>query len=264
MRRFTALLGGALLLGACASGSSEPFAVTSPAPQSSLATPASSPEPELTPAASPVLDAVAQTRAEGSAAVGVQSTAALGSATPWLNIGTGSLDVAKGLGRIAFESSNGGTSEILVNRDGNFVSPDGGKQWFLLDFQQMTPLLGSVNVFRLLAEVPWSEGESETVDGEVLTRYDGSVMAPTIAEALDGMGVPTEDPLALSQATNLTIDISVWVDGAGRIVRVLRVVDAQTPQGELQATELTTLTDFGKQIDLRSPDPAKVQPAPEN
>lgn len=252
-----------LLLGACSSGADQSASSpVSPTPAASTASP--SPDPLLTPAASPVLDAVALSRAAGSAAIEVQSTATVASAQPWLNIGTGSVDLAKGLGRIAFESSNGGTSELLVNQDGNFVSTDGGKTWFLLDFQQMTPLLGAVNVFRLLSNVEWSEGEQETVDGQQLTRYDGTVVAPTIADAIDGMGISTEDPTALVGAQDLYIDISVWVDDAGRIVRVLRVVTAQTPDGPLDATELTTLSDFGSALDLTSPDPAQVQPAPEN
>lgn len=222
------------------------------------------PAPALSPAASPVLDAVALTRAAGSAKVTVKSTSSLGKGEPWLNIGDGEVDLSKGLGRIAFDSSNGRTSDLLVNQDSSYVSSDGGKNWYFLTFQQTTPLMGSINVLRLLGQVEWSSGAPDTVKGTPLTRYDGSVVDPQLPDALDGMGISTEDPLTLSQASGLVIDISVWVDDEGRIVQILRTVSADTPQGALGATELTTLSNFGGSIDISSPPANRVQPAPEN
>ena len=213
--------------------------------------------------ASPVLDAVSASRARGSAAVEVQTSSSFGTGDPWVSTGTGQVDLAKGLGRIAFENAGGGTSELLVNQDGTYVSNDRGASWFLLGFQQTTPLLGSINVFRALSSIEWSDGTPETVDGRALTRYDGTLPDATVADLLDGMGVPIEDPTPLGQATDMLLDVSVWVDGSGNIARILRSASATTPAGPLAATQLTVLTDLGSAIDLASPPEADVQPAPE-
>lgn len=222
-----------------------------------------SPAPSLAPMASPVMDAVTLTRALGTAGVTVKSASQVGTDEPWVNSGTGELDLAKGLGRIDFDSSRGGTSALLVNQDGAFVSPDRGTTWFLLGFGQTTPLMGSINVFRILDRIDWSTGQPDTVDGAALTRYDGSMVDPTIADAVDGMGVSTERPELLAQLSDLTIDGSVWIDADGRIVRILRDVQAQTPDGPLTATQLATLDDFRRAVDLASPPDDRVQVAPE-
>ena len=265
----TAALIGTLLLAGCAAGGDATQSTSGSASPSSGSTPAtgpsasSPPSPLLSPEASPVLDAVTATRALGSATVHVRNAASVGRQDVWVSIGDGSLDLAKGLGRIAFTSSHGGTSELLVNQDGAFVSPDGGAQWFLLGFGQTTPLMGAINVFRGLDRVDWGAGEADTVGGRVLTRYDGVMVDATIADAMDGMGVSTEQPELLAQVGSLEIDVSVWVDDAGRIVRVLRSIDGTTPEGPLQATQLVTLSRFREAIDLASPPEDRVQPAPE-
>lgn len=256
----------AIGLAAC-SGSDGTASSTAPsavAQTSTSPSAAAEPEPSLTPVASPVLDAVTATRALGTAAVSVKNASSVGRVGEWVSVGTGQLDLGKGLGRIAYESSHGGTSELLVNQDGAFVSSDGGTHWFLLSFGQTTPLLGSVNVFRALDQVDWSTGTPDTVDGVALTRYDGVMVDPTIADALDGMGVSTEQPELLAELAALEIDASVWIDADGHIVRLLRTVSGTTPDGPLTATQLATLTDFRSAIDIDSPPDDRVEPAPES
>lgn len=247
---------GALLLASCSAGTSASDSVS---PSASGSAPASSVAPDPTPAASPLTTAVEATAALGTARIALGTSAQVGDGREYRVAGSGTVDLGQRLGLLLLRT-DAGDQGLLVNRDGTFVSTDGGATWMALPPGEQTPHTGSIDVLRGLADLPVYSSEPAVVDGIDTTRYDAVVPADDIESAIAGMGIPLEDPAALAGWVEPWLAVSAWVDGAGRIVRVERTLTTATDAGPLSATSIASLSDFGTSIDLSTPDDATPAP----
>lgn len=248
LRGALAVLGISLACAALAACGSSPAAAPSPG------------APEPTPAANPLTSAVETTTALGTAQVAIGTSSRVGTSREWRVAGSGTVDLGQRLGLLLLRSGEQDQA-VLKNREGTFISPDGGVTWYVLPTNDETPHSGSIDVLRGLADLPFHSSEPAVVDGIDATRYDAVIPADVVETAIAGMGISLEDPAVLNGWVEPLLAVSVWVDDSGRIIRVERTLTADTDAGPLSATSIVSLSDFGAAIDLTSPDSA--EPAPQ-
>jgi hypothetical protein len=168
--------------------------------------------------------------------------------------GSGVVDLGRGWSDLTWTGE--GSVRELVTREGTFLSGDVDGRW--LAFPDGTPTSRIADVFDGLVAVPvWSAAGAEQIGTGSATRFTG-----VLRDWSSGLGLNDAEAEALL-AAGATIDISAWVDGQGRLVRILRVLQpvsasaapAQTP---IRASTLIDLTDFGIHSPIDSPDPAMV------
>lgn len=215
--------------------------------------------PPPTPTASDVVDAVSHTRGLGTAALAVEVMTDVDGATRSLT-GSGSAALDQDHGTITWTDADGRSTRELSNGRGLFVQtevPDG--RWVRLDDAGSTPtgpLVGPLRGLGGLQHV--AEDGHEVMGGVEVTSFTGDL--PATAQALQQLGLTVEEQAVMQAAAAGTpIQVTVWIDGGGRVVRVDRSLDL--PVGS--ATTSTTLSRFSDPIDLSPPPTESVDQAPD-
>jgi hypothetical protein len=215
---------------------------------------------EPTPSADGFIAAVMRTRGLGTAEATFDVTTTVGDTTRDLT-GSGAIGLPQGYGDITWVAGDGTATRELSNGKGLFVqsSPPGGL-WTHLDSEDDTPTGRLAEPLRLLGGLQgWAAKDVEDVDDRRARRIVGTL--PVTSDSLDLMGLSNDDVEAIGSVPG-TVDISAWIDGRGRIIRVDRTVDLpETPIGPVYAHTSTVLDDFSTTIDLDPPSSSLVSEA---
>lgn len=232
----------ALLLSACAAGSTGAGAAT-PAPVI-----------PLMPSANPFTSAVVFTNGLGTAKLAVNGTVEVGGTTL---ARSGSITAGMdphGYG-IATWTSDGSTVDEIVSDKAVFVRPAGSTGLWTqrpdgdktVTSRMITPMTGLGELTDLRIE------GTDPIDDAPTTRYVGRLAASP--DRLRALGL-TDDDLASVGDTweGASIDVTAWVDGKNRIVRVDRAFDVVGQEGTpVRAATSTVLTDFATGLNLVAP-----------
>ena len=177
--------------------------------------------------------------------------------------GSGSGAVGQGYGRIEWIQDDGSRFTEVSNGKGLFVQSGGPTdRWTHYADKRATPTSYLVDALRGLGTaMSVVQGGTEQLGGVTATRYVGRI--PADADSLSMLALPAEQISGLSDAwRGQWIDVTVWVDGGGRIIRVDRALEIpDTPDGPVSATTSTRLEDFGQAIDLEPPPTESVTEA---
>ncbi len=217
------------------------------------------PEPSPTPSANDVVGAATLTRGLGTAHVEVDVLTRLGDREDSLH-GSGGIALHKGYGDLVWTDPSGARTRELSNSRGLFVQRDvPGGMWTRLPASDATatgPLAAPLR--GLGALVSTVKDGIEPVGDVSATRMTGSVPASTDELALLGFGSAQVAELAGS-ASGRSVDVTVWIDPRGRVVRVDRELDMLDADGEpVVARVSTVLSDFMTGLDLTAPPDDRV------
>ena len=253
----------ALTLAACGGGTS---AEPTPTAVATAASPAATAEAD---ASQVVADAIAATRAQGTAQAMFQVESLLTiDGEPWSNEAEGQVDLANGFSRIGWMSpTSPNVTVTLATQDGNFVRVGGENdgQWFVLAEGQTVPLIAAGDVFRGFEGVPFERNDvAEGIDAG--TAYTAIVELDNmgINEYAAGMGISLEDPAVLTTADAGSIELTVVVNDEGLVVEVMRWLQFSWSGGDAQASSTVHLIELGTEVNLEAPPADEVQPAPES
>lgn len=256
VRRAALILAGAVLLSACGSTEDESGQRTTPRPTESSTT-ESTPSPSRTQQTPEQEWNSALSTTAGQAEVEAQLITNV-EGFERIVAGEGTVQPANGYGDITWSDELATTRE-LQTIDGHFLELDG--TWFLLNGETgvptkvgFTPLAGlesATNVIRV--------GDEEVV-GVSATRFDAD-LDPKAGPST--MGFSGEELTVVNDATGASLVATIWVDDAGRIVRVLREYSASSPDGDpITATSLFLMSDFTDPTPIDVPETADAIPAP--
>ena len=233
-----------------------------PSAGASASDPASDIIPEM-PSANDFVSAIMFTKTAGSADLDVEAVTSVGGSERRLR-GTGPGAVGQGYADLTW-TSDAGTTRELVNDQGVFVQtdvPDG--KWNRLGEGARTPTTGFADPIRGLAGMSdVVEEGTETVDGLPATRYSGTI--PVDPAELSALGLSDEEITSLGDAwKGAVVDATVWLDGSNRVIRVERTLDLGDASPVPASTfVVTTISDYGKVISLRTPPDESLIDAPE-
>lgn len=238
---------GALLLTGCAttSGSDGPGASATglPSPAPSAATSA----PPPTSSATPLASAISATSAPGTARASIRILTSVGGLDDEL-IGTGPVVFGTGDADLTWQANAGSSREVAF--DGTValqLDPPAG-EWIMVPEGTWIPTLAAGQPLRDLADLREVRTDgSELLDGVETTRLVGWLPA---AGHLGGLGINELAVAAIEADPGARVEVTVWVDGTGRIVRIMRTTQSQT---DVQASATTDLTDFGMAAQIRDP-----------
>lgn len=213
-----------------------------------------------TPTANEFIDSVLRTRDLGTALTTIGATITRGGRTTNLN-GTGGVAFNVGYGDLTWQDDAGGSFRERSNGKGLFVQSDPpGGPWTRYDGAGSTATGRLPDVLRGLGTLDdlVIEG-TEDVGAVRATRYSGRT--PVTEVALGQLGFSAGDAGRLAAAAaGEQIDVTVWVDQRGRVVRVDRSVDL--PGADPVSARVTTrLGDFSASLDLSPPPSASVTAA---
>jgi len=256
VRHGVLILAGAVLLSACGSPEAESGQGTTPSPTASPTT-ESTPSPSSAPQTPEQEWSSALSTTTGQATVEAQLLTNV-EGFERIVAGEGTVQPANGYGDITWSDELSTTREIQTV-DGHFLELDG--TWFLLDGETgvptkvgFTPLAGlesATNVIRV--------GDEEVV-GVSATRFDAN-LDPNAGPAT--MGFSGEELTVVNDATDASLVATIWIDDAGRIVRVLREYSASSPDSDpISATTLYLLSNFTEPTPIEVPETANAIPAP--
>ena len=233
MIRAAIAVAGALLLTGCSGASIMPSASSTPA--------------QPTRSATPLASAISATSAPGTARIEIRILTDIAGAGDELS-GVGLSVFGTGDSDIAWQAAAGTSREVTL--DGvaalQLDPPDG--EWIAVPDGTWIPTLAAGQPLRGLADLREVriEGEEVTQQGQT-TRLAGWL---PVAGNLAGLGVNEEAARVVQDDPGARIDVTVWVDGAGRIVRIMRTIVSET---DVQASSTTVLTDFGAAAQIRDP-----------
>ena len=231
MRRLGAVLAGALLIAGCSSAATPPPA-SSPPTQ-----PAQSPQP--TRSATPLASAISATSAPGTARVDVLILTSVGGLEDELT-GTGITVFGTGDADLAWQAGAGASRELSVDGAAwlQLDPPDG--EWLAVPDGTWIPTIAAGRPLRGLTDLRDVRVDGTEALGDIeTTRLVGSLPA---AGNLGGLGINELAAQAVQEDPDARVDVTVWVDGTGRIVRITRTIASTT---DVQASSTTELTDFG-------------------
>lgn len=235
-------------LGACTSATPPaPASRASQPPPASpsplVSTPPTTPEPS--PSANPIQSALTATTARGTAAISLEVLDASPGTERALS-GEGIVDFARGAWDIRWSAQEGISREVRTE-EGFFVEVQPGS-WLAVDPDRPTPTSQAGDVLRGLAQLADAEPDGEeSLQGTPALRYCGWLPA-----AGDGSGLGlTDDEQAMLQAQpGARVQVTIWIDPAGRIVQVMRTLQNAGP---VAATSIVRLTDFGIAAPITAP-----------
>jgi hypothetical protein len=237
------------LVGACGTPRSDPSVSASEQPIS------------IMPMANPFVSAVMHMRGLGSAAVDVEADYHL-DGTDSRRTGVGAVDLGRGFGNVLWTDADGSEREI-VNDVAVFVQSDGpDSPWTRLPegvVRPTTPLNAPLAGLGAIEDPTW--GGTETIDGRMVTRYDGRLPADPVSLAALGLTAAQVSRLGVSVG-DATVAVSAWVDSANRIVRVDRSLDVPDGTDAARVRVSTRLSDFSRNIDVAPPPSQSVTNAP--
>lgn len=238
MRRAVAAVTCALLLAACAASTSgSPTRTASP----------SAPGPQPTRPASPLASAISATSAPGTAHVDVRILTSVGGVDDELT-GTGLTVFGTGDADLTWNASAGTSRELTVDGIGHLQlePPDG--EWIVVPEGTWIPTLAAGDPLRGLADLADVRDDgTELLQGVETTRLTGSLPA---AGNLGGLGINELAAQAVERDPEARIGVTVWIDGAGRIIRIMRTIQSAT---DVQASSTTGLSEFGVAAQIQDP-----------
>jgi len=188
--------------------------------------PSASGTPQATPGASVWLTAIERTKSLGTARINV--TVSAGAAGDFL-VGTGIVDLAKGLGFMTWTDSTGTRLE-LDNERGTYVKTD---HWH----PQETVTKALADPLAHLGAVHIDAVTSAPCGTQSCTRYRGTL--PARESSLASLAYPPD----AARPTHVTV--AVDIDSRDRIVAVERTAG--------DVTIRVTLSDFSEPLDLSAP-----------
>jgi len=207
-----------------------------------------------TPAANDFVSTVMRTRGLGTAEVAIDVSTTTDEGSVQLT-GSGPVSVNKGYGRLEWSSDDGETFTEVSNGKGLFVQSGGPSAlWTHLPDKTSTatgrladPLRGIGTAMSVVRHGSEPLGDISAV------RYTGRI--PASPESIALLGLSDGQITALGDSwRGEWIDLTVWVDPRGRIVRMERSLTIpESDGGPVSATTTTTLDDFSRTIDLEPP-----------
>lgn len=162
--------------------------------------------------------------------------------------GSGLIAFATGDADLTWQGSAGASREVTVDSTSalQLEPPDG--EWIAIPADTWIPTLAAGQPLRGLADLrDVRDDGDERLDAIETTRLVGSLPAPG---NLEGMGINDLAAAAVEADPQARIDVTVWLDGAGRIIRILRTLVSST---DVQSSSTTTLTEFGVAAEIRDP-----------
>ena len=248
IRVATFALASGISLAACAHVTS-PAPASPPSPPPSMAPSEAPSSPSAiavpSPSANPLQSALTATTARGTATLAIDVLTASPGIERTLT-GAGVVDFPRGAWDIRWSSSAGPSREVRTP-DGFFVEvqPD---SWLVVQPGRQTPTSQAGDILRGLSQVADAEpvGE-ESLQGTPTLRYRGYLPA---SDDGGGLGL-TDDERSMVQADpNAMVEVTVWIDPAGRIVQVMRTLVGAEP---VAATSIVRLADFGIAAPIAAP-----------
>lgn len=172
--------------------------------------------------------------------------------------GTGYVELAQAFGDITWTDDLGTTREV-VTANGHFLELD--DVWLAIERDGALPTTVAFAPLAGLADATnVVEGGTEEVEGIPTLRLDADV-DPSEGTAI--MGFSEEELTVFADATNASLIATMWVDGEGRIVRVLREYTASSLDGDpIFATSLYLLSAHGQIQPIEVSETADALPAP--
>lgn len=217
-----------------------------------------------TPSADDFIASVMGTRELATAALDITVSTEVGDVVRTLE-GTGKAAIDKGYGDLEWTDASGTVTRELSNGKGLFVQtdlPDG--TWTRLPSERSTPtgrLAEPVRGLGALQNV--TRVGPDDLDGIPTTRYTGTL--PASPETLALLGFSDEELVEIgADWQGGIVDVTVWLDGRGRVVGVERSLDLPgAATGPVTAVTMIRLSDFTTSIDLEPPPTESVVEAPE-
>lgn len=197
--------------------------------------------PQQSPSASPLLNTLERTKTLGTARIDV--TVTRGDSTL---IGSGAVDLAKGLGQMTWHDAQGWRTQ-LDNDRGTFVRTGAWRRTAATAQSPLADPLALLGRMRVLSTSTVSCSTSPCTPDQGTpdqgTRYQGTL--PVTPAARAAMGYPTGEPPPAA------ITVTVEVDAGGRIIAVTRT--AVDPVGAATVRMRVSLHDFSGPLVLTSP-----------
>jgi hypothetical protein len=247
------LLLGSLVLGGC--GTQRADSGASSAPPAAVSP---------TPSADEFVGSLMRTRDLATAALEITVSTDVGGDLRTLT-GSGTSAVSEGYGELLWTDADGAASREVSNGKGLFVQtdvPDG--LWTRLPDERSTPTGRLADPLRGLGSLQdVVRAGPEELDGIQATRYTGTL--PASPDSLLVMGFTDEELVAIGEDwQGAVVEVTVWVDGAGRVIGIERSLDLPAAAaGPVTAETMTELSDFSLAIDLAPPPTESVVEAPE-
>ena len=172
--------------------------------------------------------------------------------------GVGYVEVSRGFGDITWTDDLGTTREVIT-ANGHFLELDG--TWLELAGDSTLPTTVAFNPFAGLADATnVVEVGTQEVSGIPTTRLDADLSQS------DGtliMGFSKEELTVFNETADASLIATMWVDGDGHIVRIVRDYAASSIDGDpINATNLYLLSDVGQTRPIEIPETADAIPAP--
>ena len=172
--------------------------------------------------------------------------------------GVGYVDMAQEFGDITWTDDLGTTREVIT-ANGHFLELDG--TWLELAGDSTLPTTVAFNPFAGLADATnVVEVGTQEVSGIPTTRLDADLSQS------DGtliMGFSKEELTVFNETADASLIATMWVDGDGHIVRIVREYAASSIDGDpINATNLYLLSDVGQTRPIEIPETADAIPAP--
>jgi hypothetical protein len=181
---------------------------------------------------------------------------------------TGDFDLARDRGRLAATFSGGTQRADEIFADGTVyvrgLAPERPDVWLTTPRKDATshyllraPLNDPEYVFEQLAnaKVLGMVGERE-VNGSIAFLFRARFDFPTFTHRMDPALLPRAEELWRDLGNGQDLNVLVWVDALGRVVRT-EVTFSQT---YLEISLTTTLSDFGKPVGVAAPPQEEVAP----
>ena len=172
--------------------------------------------------------------------------------------GVGYVEVSRGFGDITWTDDLGTTREVIT-ANGHFLELDG--TWLELAGDSTLPTTVAFNPFAGLADATnVVEVGTEDVEGVPTIRLDAD-LSPSDGTLI--MGFSKEELTVFNETADASLIATMWVDGDGHIVRIVREYAASSIDGDpINATNLYLLSDVGQTRPIEIPETADAIPAP--
>lgn len=147
-----------------------------------------------------------------------------------------------------------GAAQIIVTGGKTYLQmPMLGKKWIEAPMQDMgvnvTDPSQSLASLKEIADL--QEAGTEDIDGVEATKYTGTV---DLQKALSQSGLPLDKQQQLAGKLKGTADVTVWIDGKGRIIRFDQNLTVDSGNGHpVDFVSSTTLSEFGVATDIQPP-----------
>ncbi len=248
---------GLIALGACSQEQTESLSgVSTPTPNPSSTSAAPAPQETATPEQE-WQDAVVATQIDDSVEIEIQLITNV-EGFERVTSGAGYVEMGPGFGDISWTDDLGLTREVLTS-NGHFLELDG--TWFAIEREGALPTTVAFDPLQgLESATDVVRVGPDDVLGVATIRYDAELDAgagPTT------MGFSEEELTVFSSGSDASLIATIWVDGDGRIVRLLRDYQSVSIDGDpISATSMALLDQHGSNRPIDVPETADALPAP--